>query len=113
MEVWRLHDVDEALHQAWGSGVALAGLSAGANCWFEASTTDSFLLGKADALADWLGFAPGSYCPHYSSEPERRPNYLAMVGGGVLPDGYTCEDRTAIHFVETRDACRGVSGWRR
>lgn len=101
LAVWRLHGVDEALREVWDSGVVLSGLSAGANCWFEASTTDSFLLGKADALHDGLGFLPGSYCPHYSSEPERRPNYLAMVAGGVLPEGYACEDGTAVHFIGT------------
>ena len=47
----------------------MAGGSAGANCWFEASTTDSFLIGRADPLADGLGFVSGSFCPHYDSEP--------------------------------------------
>ena len=101
LAVWRLHGVDEALEEAWRSNVVLAGLSAGANCWFESSTTDSFLLGKADALHDGVGILPGSYCPHYSSEPERRPSYMSMVAGGVLPDGYACEDGTAVHFVGT------------
>jgi peptidase E len=101
LAVWRLHGVDEALEEAWRSNVVLAGLSAGANCWFESSTTDSFLLGKADALHDGVGILPGSYCPHYSSEPERRPSYMSMVAEGVLPDGYACEDGTAVHFVGT------------
>ncbi len=101
LAVWRLHGVDTALEQAWYNGVVMSGLSAGANCWFESSTTDSFLLGKADALTDGLGFISGSYCPHYSSEPERRPSYMSMVGRGVLPAGYACEDGTAAHFVGT------------
>ncbi len=101
LAVWRLHGVDVALAEAWQEGVVMAGLSAGANCWFESSTTDSFLIGKADALADGLGFLTGSFCPHYSSEPERRPNYLSMVGTGRLPAGYACEDGTAVHFVGT------------
>ena len=101
LAVWRLHGVDKALEEAWDAGVVLSGLSAGANCWFDASTTDSFLIGKADALHDGLGFVAGSYCPHYSSEPERRPNYLNMVATGQLPAGYACEDGTAVHFVGT------------
>ncbi len=99
LTVWRLHGVDESLREAWQEGVVLAGLSAGANCWFEASTTDSFLVGKAELLSDGLGFLPGSYCPHYTSEPERRPNYLSLVASGQLPDGYACEDGAAVHFV--------------
>ena len=101
LAVWRLHGVDEALREAWQSGVVLAGLSAGANCWFNSSTTDSFLLGKADPLNDGVGFLPGSFCPHYSSEPDRRPNYLSLVASGQLPAGYACEDGTAVHFVGT------------
>ena len=101
LAVWRLHGVDKALEEAWKAGVVLSGLSAGANYWFDASTTDSFLVGRADALADGLGFISGSYCPHYSSEPERRPNYMSMVAAGVLPDGYACEDGTAVHFEGT------------
>lgn len=101
LAVWRLHGVDQALEEAWYEGVVLSGLSAGANCWFEASTTDSFLLGKADALTDGVGFLQGSYCPHYSSEPERRPSYMNLVATGTLPSGYACEDGTAVHFVGT------------
>lgn len=101
LAVWRLHGVDVAIREAWERGVVMAGLSAGANCWFESSTTDSFLMGNAEALADGLGFLDGSYCPHYSSEPERRPNYLEMVAKGQLPGGYACEDGAATHFVGT------------
>ncbi len=101
LEIWRLHGVDRALEEAWYTGVVLSGLSAGANCWFESSTTDSFLLGRADALLDGIGLIPGSFCPHYSSEPERRRNYMQMVAGGVLPSGYACEDGAAVHFVGT------------
>ena len=42
LAIWRVHGVDAILKEAWMSGVVLAGGSAGANCWFEASTTDSF-----------------------------------------------------------------------
>jgi len=109
LAVWRLHGVDEALREAWHSGVVLSGLSAGANCWFDASTTDSYLMGRADALPDGVGFIPGSFCPHYSSEPERRPNYLQLVASGVLPSGYACEDGAAVHFIGT-ELCAAVSG---
>lgn len=101
LAVWRLHGVDDALREAWYDGVVMSGLSAGANCWFDASTTDSYLLGRADALLDGVGFLPGSFCPHYSSEPERRPNYLRMVASGTLPAGFASEDGTAVHFIGT------------
>jgi peptidase E len=81
--------------------VVLFGGSAGANCWFEASTTDSFLIGRADPLPDGLGFLSGSFCPHYDSEPARRPEYGRLVASGELPPGYAADDVAALHFVGT------------
>jgi len=101
LAVWRLHGVDRAMRAAWEAGIVLCGASAGANCWFEGSTTDSFLLGHADALADGLGLLPGSFCPHYDSEPARRPGYRALVSAGTLPPGIACDDHAAAYFVGT------------
>ena len=101
LAVWRAHGVDAALRSAWESGVVMAGMSAGANCWFEACTTDSFLLGTADPLVDGLGFASGSFTPHYHGEPARRPAVLALVATSGLPPGLACDDFAAAHIVGT------------
>jgi len=100
LAIWRVHGVDHALRAAWEAGVVCCGVSAGANCWFEASTTDSFLIGHADPLQDGLGLVPGSFCPHYDGEPSRRPSYRRFVGDGTLPDGFACEDFAAVHLVD-------------
>jgi peptidase E len=100
LAVWRAHGLDEILREAWDAGVILAGGSAGANCWFEASTTDSFLIGRADPLTDGLGIVPGSFCPHFDSEPARRPEFHRLVGEGVLPPGIACDDLAAVHLVD-------------
>lgn len=100
LAVWRAHGVDTALRAAWEAGVVLAGMSAGANCWFEACTTDSFLLGSADPLLDGLGFVAGSFTPHYDGEAARRPAVLDLIGSGALPDGHACDDFAAIHVVD-------------
>ena len=117
LAVWRVHGVDVALRGAWEAGVVCCGVSAGANCWFEASTTDSFLRGRADPLLDGLGFVAGSFCPHYDGEPSRRPSYLGLVGGGTLPGGFACEDLVAVHVVdgvldEAVASRRGASAFR-
>lgn len=101
LAVWRLHGLDAVLRDVWYAGVVMSGLSAGGNCWFESSTTDSYLIGNADPLLDGLGFVSGSFCPHYSSEPSRRPDYLRLISTGALPGGYACEDGTAVHFAGT------------
>ena len=42
LAIWRVHGIDRALREAWERGAVLGGWSAGANCWFEDSVTDSF-----------------------------------------------------------------------
>src|ERR1044072_4053631 len=42
MAIWRAHGIDEVLREAWEQGTVLAGVSAGAMCWFEAGITDSW-----------------------------------------------------------------------
>lgn len=100
LAVWRAHGVDMALRDAYEAGVVMAGMSAGANCWFDACTTDSYQLGRVDPLLDGLGFVPGSFTPHYDSEPPRRPALLALVASGGLPPGYACDDFAAVHMVD-------------
>jgi len=117
LAIWRAHGLDEILREAWDAGVVLAGGSAGANCWFEASTTDSYLLGRADPLPDGLGLVPGSFCPHFDSEPSRRPAYHRLVGEGALPPGIACDDLAAVHFAGTDVAevlvsDAGAGAWR-
>jgi peptidase E len=98
--VWRVHGLDEVLRQAWQAGIVLAGISAGAICWFHGGTTDSFGPALRPFTAG-LGFLAGSYCPHYSSEPTRRPTYEALIGDGTLPAGIACDDGAAAHFAGT------------
>src|SRR3712207_6177213 len=73
LAVWRVHGLDEILREAWEAGVVLSGVSAGSICWFDAGVTDSFRaeLGGLDCL----GLLPGSNCPHYDGEAQRRPAY--------------------------------------
>lgn len=99
LAVWRLHGIDHALREAWERSVVLGGVSAGANCWFECSVTDSFgpQLGP---LQDGLGILPGSFCPHYDGEELRRPTYRELVDKG-LPSGYAADDGAALHFIGT------------
>ena len=101
MPLWRVHSLDRILREAWEAGCVMTGASAGMNCWFEASVTDSF--GPLAPLHDGLGLLLGSACPHYDSEPERRPTYLRLVAEG-FPPGYAAEDSVALNF---RDGERG------
>ncbi|PAE06564.1 peptidase E [Terribacillus saccharophilus] len=96
--LWREWKLDNILAEAYQSGVILAGLSAGANCWFKEGLTDP-LNGPLYAI-DGLGFLPGSVCPHFDGEEKRRPAYVKAVGEGSMKEGYGVDDSAALHFVD-------------
>lgn len=97
LTLWRRHGVDAILRQAAANGTILAGISAGANCWFEASSTDSF--GPLAPLNDGLGFITGSACPHYHGEPGRAETFRTWVETGELPSpGLAIDDHAAVIF---------------
>jgi hypothetical protein len=62
LAIWRVHGVDLALREAWERGAVLGGWSAGANCWFEDSVTDSFGP-ELRELGGGLGLLPGASAP--------------------------------------------------
>jgi peptidase E len=97
--VWQVHGLDRILRQAWQAGIVLAGVSAGAICWFDGGTTDSFGADLRPFTAG-LRLLPGSYCPHYSSEPLRRSCYQGLVAYGTLGGGIACDDGAAAHFAD-------------
>jgi peptidase E len=97
LALWREWRLDEILRQAWHQGIILAGLSAGAICWFEQGLTDS-VPGRLETL-DCLGFLPGSCCPHYDGEKERRPAYHRLLLHGKILPGFGIDDGAALHFT--------------
>ena len=97
LAVWRDWGLDVHLRAAWHRGVVIGGWSAGSICWFEQGITDS-VAGPLTAL-NCLGFLPGSNCPHYDSERQRRPMYRRMIAGGKVADGYAADDGVALHFI--------------
>jgi YD repeat-containing protein len=99
LALWRGWGVDEMLREAWERGIVLAGSSAGAICWFEQGITDS-IPGPLTPLP-CLGFLPGSACPHYHGEPERRPTFHRMLSEGSIMPGYAVDDQAALVFEGT------------
>ena len=90
LAIWRAHGFDEIIREAWEQGIVLAGSSAGMICWFEAGVTDSFGP-QLEGMRDGLGFLPGSACPHYDGEEQRRPVYTRLVANG-FPAGMAADD---------------------
>lgn len=97
LALWRAHGVDAVLADvAARDDAVLAGVSAGANCWYEACSTDSF--GPLAPLRDGLGLLPGSFCPHFDGEQGRADSVRAWVREGLLPEGWAADDGAALHW---------------
>lgn len=115
LAVWRDWGLDLHLRSAWQRGIVLGGWSAGSICWFDEGITDS-VAGPLTVLP-CLGLLPGSNCPHYDSEPQRRPTYRRLVAQGRIGDGYAADDGVALHFIDGRlehvvAGRRQARGWR-
>jgi dipeptidase E len=103
MRAWRRRGVDRLLVEASEQGKVMAGLSAGAICWFDWGPSDSRRFSNPK---DWkpikvrgLGLLKMAFCPHYDSEGEwRKPAFKQMLAGSPLL-GFACEDDAAVEIV--------------
>jgi dipeptidase E len=93
LAVWREFGFDAALRQAWDDGTVLAGVSAGANCWFAEYVTDSV---PGGGIRAGLGWVPGTFCPHLDSEAWRQP----ILAGVPVKPGYGAPDGVLLRFEQ-------------
>ncbi len=98
LAVWRAHRLDTLLVSAWRRGTVLAGLSAGAMCWFAGGVTRS--AGPPEPIAG-LGLLGASLTVHADSEPERLPAWLKAIETGELPGGWAADDGVGFVFRGT------------
>jgi dipeptidase E len=95
LAIWSAHGLDDLLTRAWRRGTVLAGISAGAMCWFEGGVTCSS--GAPQPIAG-LGLLKGSLTVHADGEPERLPVWLKSVRVGTLPGGWAADDGVGLLF---------------
>lgn len=98
LHLWKLWGLTEILREAYEAGIVLGGVSAGANCWFEDCSTDSF--GGPLGVMDCLGWLKGSFCPHLDSEPERRPKMMEFFAESKIREGYAADEMTGLLFQD-------------
>jgi peptidase E len=97
LALWRLHGVDDVMHEAWDAGVVLGGVSAGSLCWHTGGTTDSF--GPTlEPVTNGLALLPYANGVHYDSEEQRRPLIQKLVGDGTLGTTYATDDGVGILY---------------
>ncbi len=97
MAIWQAQGINTVLKKAYENGTVMFGGSAGSLCWFMEGTTDS--RPKELSIVECLGFLNYSHCPHYHSEASRIPLYHENIRTGKLGEGYACDDRSGVHFI--------------
>ncbi|HCP18678.1 MAG: hypothetical protein CBC12_12815 [Candidatus Puniceispirillum sp. TMED52] len=95
---WQRSGITALLMDAIRQGVVMAGVSAGAICWF----SDLLLGNSSDGyeLHPGLGLLAGSACPHYSNEAPRKNAYHHHIADGSLSSGIAIDDGVAVWIVD-------------
>lgn len=100
LAVWKEWKLDKLLLKAYSRGAVLAGVSAGAICWFTSGVTDSWASNLN--IIDCLDFVKGCCCPHYSGEKDRRPSVHQFITDQKIESCYAIEDGAALHFKDNK-----------
>lgn len=97
--LWKEWGLDKILVDAYNSGIVMAGISAGAICWFEQTLTDS-IPGRLSLLKG-LNLIDAFCIPHFDGEPNRRPETERQIEAGILNgSGWGVDDSCALHFID-------------
>jgi dipeptidase E len=96
LAIWREHGIDDAMRTAWERGIVLAGLSAGAMCWFECGISMS---GGTPEPVNGIGLLTGSLSVHRDGEPERLPVLAEAIATGRIPPGYAADDGAGLLYT--------------
>ncbi len=96
--LWKEWGLDGIMKKAWERGIILAGISAGAICWFEEGVTDSF--GDELHAIECLGLLRGSSCPHFDGEEKRKFAYHDLINSGQIQPGIALDDGAAVHYID-------------
>jgi peptidase E len=97
LALWKLHEVDAVIREAYDRGVILGGVSAGSLCWFQGGPTDSFGP-ELRPITNGLGFLPFGNAVHYDSEAKRRPMAHELIKNETFKRIYATDDGVGILF---------------
>ena len=101
LAVWRDWNLKPILKKAYGNGVIMSGVSAGAICWFDKGITDSYA--NELAIIDCLGLVEGIACPHFDEEKEREPYVNDVIQREIIESCICIEGNCALHIKNDFD----------
>ena len=99
LDIWRENSLDKIFKRAYENGIVLAGVSAGAGCWFDWILSDS--IGPDLKPLKGISLISGSCTPH-SSEKKRINQFELNIKNAELPPGLAIDDGVAVLFIDEK-----------
>lgn len=96
---WRSEGLDAALASAYKADVLMAGMSAGAICWFEQGFSDLGWEGTYQSVRG-LGLLPGSAAAHCDAGSPQRAQLEQAVARGTIGPGFAIPNGAALLFAD-------------
>lgn len=100
MRVWRKLGVDRVLQKAWENGAVMAGLSAGAICWFRYGVSDSRKFSNPKNTSFMrvrgLDFIHATVSPHHIREKKLRDPGIKQMMKRTSGIGLALDDNSAL-----------------
>lgn len=99
LESWKQTGLYDKIKNAYDRGIPVAGLSAGAICWFEQMYTDSESKNGDEKyhVEQGLGLLKGGCCPHFD---QRKEDFLSASPKGK----WTCmENNSAVVYINEEE----------
>lgn len=106
LDVWQQTELGRMLYDSWQAGTIIAGLSAGAMCWFTAGLTDAGD-GKGYNIVECLDWIPDLACTAHASDERRRAFRASLEPGQV---GLALEDGAAVELADGGYRVRSATG---
>ena len=97
LDIWKKNSLDKIFKKAYENGIVLAGVSAGAGCWFDWILSDS--VGPGLKPLKGISLISGSCTPH-SSEEKRINQFELSIKNGELPPGLAIDDGVAVLLID-------------
>lgn len=99
LEKWKETGILDLVLSAYNNGKIIAGLSAGAICWFKNMYTDFEIMRGTSSdyvLKEGLNVLDGTMCPHFN---EREKDFIPSMIKNKIPYSYAIENDCAIEFT--------------
>lgn len=99
MKYWEEYKIDYMLKKALHSGTLIAGISAGAICWFKSGIRSNYEGGGYIESPGWQ-MINKVFCPHYNQGDRATALHSILLNGNHNENTIALEDDCALYFTD-------------